>query len=76
MAIDLFGKRYGVQRDLMDILVCLVGKGKLQLIVNEENGGDVVASSLHCGKCGRFYPIVNTIPNLLFSDVYDVSSGM
>ena len=49
----------------MDILVCPVCKGKLELNVDEENKTEIVAGSLYCAKCAVRYPIVDTIPNLL-----------
>ena len=49
----------------MDILVCPVCKEELGLTVEEENEEEIVSGSLHCGKCGVDYPIVDTIPNLL-----------
>jgi len=54
-----------MKRELMDILVCPVCKGELQLTVEEENEEEVVGGALYCGKCKINYPIVNTIPNLL-----------
>ena len=49
----------------MDILVCPVCKGELQLSVEEENKTEIVSGSLYCGKCDVTYPIEDTIPNLL-----------
>ena len=51
----------------MDILVCPVCKGKLELSVEEENEKEkeVVTGSLYCPKCNEHYPIVDAIPNLL-----------
>lgn len=55
----------------MDILVCPVCKGELQLIVEEENEEEIVSGSLHCDKCKVDYPILDTIPNLLPPDQRD-----
>jgi len=52
----------------MDILVCPVCKGKLELKVEEENEIEVVTGSLYCQKCNVHYPISKTIPNLLPPD--------
>ena len=52
----------------MDILVCPVCKGKLELSVEEENEKEIVIGSLHCPKCNEHYPIVDAIPNLLPPD--------
>ena len=54
-----------MKKDLMDILVCPVCKGKLELSVDKENEQEVVTGSLYCRKCDVRYPIVDTIPNLL-----------
>ncbi len=49
----------------MEILVCPVCKGELQLSVEEEEGEEVVTGALYCGACDESYPIEDTIPNLL-----------
>ena len=49
----------------MDILVCPMCKGKLELGVEEESETEIVSGSLYCPKCDEHYPIVDTIPNLL-----------
>ena len=54
-----------MKRELMDILVCPVCKGELQLSVEEENEMEVVTGSLYCSKCDVHYPIEGAIPNLL-----------
>jgi uncharacterized protein YbaR (Trm112 family) len=53
-----------MKRELMDILVCPVCKGKLELVVTEEKE-EIITGSLHCPKCRVDYPIINSIPNLL-----------
>jgi len=50
---------------LMDILVCPVCKGKLELSVEEKKEQEITAGSLHCPKCNEHYPIEDSIPNLL-----------
>ena len=55
----------------MDILVCPVCKGELELSVEEENEQEIVAGSLYCPNCNAHYPIVDTIPNLLPLDQRD-----
>ena len=52
----------------MDILVCPVCKGELELSVEEENEIEIVTGSLYCPKCDVRYPISETIPNLLPPD--------
>jgi uncharacterized protein YbaR (Trm112 family) len=54
-----------MKKDLMDILVCPVCKGELELTVGEENETEVITGSLYCPKCQVRYPIVDSIPNLL-----------
>ena len=49
----------------MDILICPVCKGKLELEVEEENEIEVVTGSLYCQECNVRYPISEAIPNLL-----------
>jgi len=60
-----------MKRELMDILVCPVCKGELQLTVTEENQEEIVSGSLHCSQCRVDYPIVDAIPNLLPPDQRD-----
>jgi uncharacterized protein YbaR (Trm112 family) len=54
-----------MKRSLVDILVCPVCKGELELKVEEEGKGEVIKGSLRCGKCNVDYPIEDGIPNLL-----------
>ena len=54
-----------MKKDLMNILVCPVCKGKLTLTIEKENEKEIVSGFLFCGKCNVRYPIVDTIPNLL-----------
>jgi uncharacterized protein YbaR (Trm112 family) len=54
-----------MKRELMDIVVCPLCKGKLELAVEEENETEVVTGSLYCPKCGVRYPVSQAIPNLL-----------
>ncbi len=57
-----------MKRELMDILACPVCKGDLKLTVTKENDREVVTGSLFCPKCNHYYPIEDTIPNLLPPD--------
>jgi len=54
-----------MKKSLMDILMCPVCKGKLELTIAEEAGGEVVTGSLYCPRCDVHYPITDTLPNLL-----------
>ncbi len=59
-----------MKRQLMDILVCPVCKGKLELSVKDEKEQEIIAGSLHCPKCNVHYPIEDSIPNLLPSELH------
>ena len=54
-----------MKRELMDILVCPVCKGELELSVEAEDEKEIVTGSLYCRRCDVRYQIVDTIPNLL-----------
>ena len=58
-----------MKKDMMEILACPVCKGKLDLVVEEEEGDEVTKGTLHCGKCDESYPIEDSIPNLLPPDL-------
>jgi uncharacterized protein len=53
---------------IMEILVCPVCKGKLDLTIAEQKDGEIITGSLYCGKCRYTYPIRDTIPHLLPPD--------
>ena len=55
--------------DLMEILACPVDHAELTLTVDEQDNDDVVAGTLTCTQCGRTYPIVDSIPNLMPPDM-------
>ena len=57
-----------MKKELMDILVCPVCKGELELKVEEENEQEIVTGSLYCRRCEVRYPTRETIPNLLPPD--------
>ena len=54
-----------MKKELMEILVCPVCKGKLELKIEKEAGGEILAGTLYCARCQVSYPITDTIPNLL-----------
>lgn len=54
-----------MKKELVNILVCPVCKGKLTLTVAKAEGDEVVNGSLYCPQGEALYPIVDTIPNLL-----------
>jgi uncharacterized protein YbaR (Trm112 family) len=58
-----------MRQDLMEILVCPLCKGELQLTVDKEEGEEIVDGKLVCSQCGETYPIEDGIPNLLPPDL-------
>ncbi|MGB9901847.1 methytransferase partner Trm112 [Methanothrix sp.] len=54
-----------MRRDLMEILVCPVCRGDLELEVFEENEREILTGRLMCRSCGEVYPIEEGIPNML-----------
>ncbi len=54
-----------MKKEMMDILVCPVCKGKLMLTVEKEEGDEIVTGSLYCAQGEVDYPIKDCIPNLL-----------
>ena len=51
--------------ELMEILVCPMCRGELDLKITNQEGDEIVEGVLTCTECGETYPIVNTIPNML-----------
>lgn len=58
-----------VRTELLDILVCPLCKGELDLQAEEERDGEVVRGRLVCRSCGERFPIEDGIPNLLPPDL-------
>ncbi len=56
---------------LMEILVCPMCKGDLELTVTSEADGEVMEGTLVCKDCGERYPIEDGIPNMLPPDQRD-----
>ncbi|MFC1946672.1 methytransferase partner Trm112 [Chloroflexota bacterium] len=54
-----------MKKELMDIIVCPVCKGELELEITDEKDEEIISGSLTCRKCNVIYPIDDTIPNLL-----------
>ena len=50
---------------LMEILVCPMCRGDLDLTVSEQDGEEIVWGNLRCTECQEEYPIEDTIPNML-----------
>ena len=57
-----------MKHELMEILVCPVCKGKLELSVDEESEAEIATGSLYCPRCDARYPIMDGIPHLLPPD--------
>ncbi len=55
----------------MDIVCCPLDKHDLELEVDAEEDGEVMAGTLTCTECGETYPIEDGIPNLLPPDMRD-----
>jgi len=60
-----------MRRELMEIPACPVCKGPLELYVEEEDEREIITGSLYCARCSEYYPIKDTIPNLLPPDLRD-----
>ena len=58
-----------MRKDLAELLVCPVSKGKLVLTIEVEEGGEVVAGTLHSPDSGLVYRIDDGIANLLPPDL-------
>ncbi|MDD5313177.1 MAG: methytransferase partner Trm112 [Dehalococcoidia bacterium] len=54
-----------MRESLMDIIVCPVCKGTLELSIKEKEKDEIVSGSLFCSRCNFNYPIKDSIPNLL-----------
>ena len=54
-----------MNKELMEIIVCPMCKGELELRVETEDGEEVITGSLICHQCDETYPIEDAIPNLL-----------
>ena len=58
-----------MKKDLMEILVCPMCKGDLELTVEEEADEEIVRGRLACKACSEVYPIDDGIPNMLPPDL-------
>ncbi|MGD0856070.1 MAG: methytransferase partner Trm112 [Dehalococcoidia bacterium] len=54
-----------MKESIMEIIVCPVCKGPLELSVTERKDGEIFSGTLLCRKCAHSYPIQESIPNLL-----------
>ena len=60
-----------MHRDLIDLLVCPVTKQPLELVVQEEQGDEVLRGYLYSPALDFRYPIEDGIPNLLPPDMQE-----
>ena len=51
--------------DLMEILVCPLCRGDLDLEISVQEGDEIVEGTLSCKECAEVFPIEDTIPNML-----------
>ena len=58
----------------MAILACPDDHGELKLIIESQQGDDIVAGTLTCEACGESYPIVDSIPNLLPTELREAGA--
>jgi len=58
-----------MKESIMEIIVCPVCKGPLDLKVTEKNDVEIIAGTLFCAKCNYTYDIKDSIPNLLPPDM-------
>ena len=64
-----------MHRDLMEILVCPVTKEPLELVVEEEEGEEILRGHLYSKSIDFRYPIEDGIPNLLPPDMQEAAPG-
>ena len=60
-----------MDRELLKILVCPVTKEPLELVVDEEEDGEILRGYLYSKSIDFKYPIEDGIPNLLPPDMQE-----
>ena len=69
-------EQYLMKRRLMEILACPLDKHyPLELHVFEEKE-EIVEGMLTCSQCGRWYPIIDEIPELLPDDLREARQDL
>jgi uncharacterized protein len=58
-----------MKESVLEIVVCPVCRGPLELKNAERNDKEITGGSLYCAKCDYNYKITEGIPNLLPPDV-------
>jgi len=64
-----------MHRELMEILVCPVTKEPLDLVVEEEEGEEILRGHLYSRSIDFKYPIEDGIPNLLPPEMQKAEAG-
>ncbi len=54
-----------MKMELMEILVCPMCRGSLDLTITTQDTDEIVEGLLTCTECAETYAITNTIPNML-----------
>ena len=54
-----------MRMELMEILVCPMCRGELDLTTTTQDADEIVEGNLECKDCAENYPIVDSIPNML-----------
>lgn len=57
-----------MKKESLNILACPKCKTSLELTVESETAGEIVAGSLSCISCGQSFKIENGVPDLLPPD--------
>lgn len=66
-----------MNRKMLDILACPIDKHfPLDLLEIKTKEEVVVEGSLYCGKCSRFFPIIEEIPIMLPDELRDKKQDM
>ena len=61
-----------MQRRLLDILACPIDKHyPLELLEFNVRGDVILDGALLCSECGRYYPIIDQIPEMLPDNLRD-----
>jgi uncharacterized protein YbaR (Trm112 family) len=66
-----------MNKKMMDMLVCPIDKQfPLEIFEAESRDEIVIEGALYCGKCARFYPIIEEIPIMLPDELRDKKQDM